>query len=46
MLLRAKNAEPNTLFSDFGEEAFIPTPIKEFPLIHFLKLGEDDSNEL
>jgi len=28
---------PN-LFSDLGDEAFIPTPIKEFPLQHFLNL--------
>ncbi len=26
------------LFSDLGEEAFIPTPVKEFPVIHFLEL--------
>ncbi len=30
-------AVPN-LFSDLGDEAFIPTPIKEFPLTHYLKL--------
>jgi len=27
-----------TLFSDLGEEAFIPTPVKDFPVIHFLEL--------
>lgn len=27
------------LFSDLGEEAFIPQPIKEFPLTHFLELN-------
>ncbi len=27
---------PN-LFSDMGEKAFIPTPIQEFPKVHFLK---------
>lgn len=42
MLLRATASEPNTLFSDLGEQAFIPEPIKDFPLVHFLKLGEDD----
>ena len=36
---------PN-LFSDLGDRAFIPTPVADFPLIHFLKLGEDDGNEL
>ena len=30
-------AEPN-LFSDLGDEAFIPTPIREYPLTHYLKL--------
>jgi hypothetical protein len=44
MLMRATASEPNTLFSDLGDEAFIPDPIKEFPLIHFLKLGEDATN--
>jgi hypothetical protein len=29
------------LFSDMGEEAFIPTPIKEYPPIHFLKVGKE-----
>jgi hypothetical protein len=42
MLMRATAAAPNTLFSDLGDEAFIPEPIKEYPLVHFLKLGEDD----
>lgn len=42
MLLRATASEPDTLFSDLGDEAFIPEPVKVFPLIHFLKLGEDD----
>jgi hypothetical protein len=28
------------LFSDHGEEAFIPNPSQEYPLIHFLKLGQ------
>ncbi len=27
------------LFSDLGEDVFIPTPLKEYPLIHFLKVG-------
>src|SRR3989338_8532124 len=25
------------LFSDLGEDVFIPTPVKEYPLIHFLR---------
>ena len=24
----------------FDEDVFIPTPIKEYPLVHFLKIGE------
>jgi len=27
------------LFSDLGEESYIPNPIKDFPLMHFLELG-------
>lgn len=30
--------EPN-LFSDLGDKAFLPTPVAEFPLEHFLKIG-------
>lgn len=30
---------PN-LFSDLGDDAFIPTPIKDYPLKHYLKLYE------
>jgi len=28
------------LFSDLGEDVFIPTPLKEFPLTHFLKVAD------
>lgn len=28
------------LFSDLGEDVFIPTPKKEYPLVHFLHIGE------
>ncbi len=35
-----------TLFNDEGNPAAIDEPVKDFPLIHFLKLGEDDTNEL
>ena len=34
------------MFNDEGNAAAIDEPVKDFPLIHFLKLGEDDSNEL
>ena len=30
------------LFSDLGEDAFIPKPVKEYPLIHFLRIDDDD----
>jgi SAM-dependent methyltransferase len=28
------------LFSDLGEESFIPDPVREFPLVHYLRLGD------
>ena len=34
------------MFNDEGNAAAIDEPVKDFPLIHFLKLGEDDANEL
>lgn len=30
------------LFSDLGEDVFIPTPVKEYPLAHFLKVADVD----
>lgn len=30
------------LFSDLGDDVFIPTPLKEFPLVHFLKVADED----
>lgn len=35
-----------SLFNDEGQPAAIDEPVKDFPLIHFLKLGEDVTNEL
>ncbi|MCX6252932.1 MAG: SAM-dependent DNA methyltransferase [Bacteroidia bacterium] len=35
-----------TLFNDEGKPAAIDEPVKDFPLIHFLKLGKDVTNEL
>lgn len=35
-----------SIFNDEGNAAAIDEPVKDFPLIHFLKLGEDDTNEL
>lgn len=28
------------LFSDLGEDVFIPTPVKEYPVIHFLRIAD------
>jgi SAM-dependent methyltransferase len=30
------------LFSDLGEDVFIPTPVKEYPLTHFLEVADVD----
>jgi hypothetical protein len=35
-----------SMFNDEGNAGAIDEPVKDFPLIHFLKLGEDDTNEL
>lgn len=32
------------LFNDQGDAAAIDEPVKDFPLVHYLKLGEDDTN--
>lgn len=45
-LLESQPIEGPNLFSDLGDKAFIPTPVADFPLIHFLKLGEDDTDKL
>lgn len=38
-LLEHASMKELPLFSDLGEDVFIPTPEKEYPLIHFLELG-------
>lgn len=45
-LLESQPIDGLNLFSDLGDKAFIPTPVGDFPLTHFLNLGEDDTNEL
>lgn len=35
-----------SMFNDEGNAAAIDEPVKDYPLIHFLKLGEDDTNKL
>lgn len=32
------------LFSDLGEDVFIPTPVKEYPLVHFLRVADAEQN--
>ncbi len=39
LLARAEQKEL-TLFAGHDREAFIPVPVKEYPLIHFLRVGE------
>jgi len=43
-LLAAQPIDGPNLFSDLGENAFIPKPEREFPIAHFLKLDLDASN--
>ncbi len=38
-LLENRSPEEGTLFSDMGDRAFVPRPIADFPLTHFLGLG-------
>lgn len=33
------------LFSDLGEEAFIPEPVREFPLVHFMEVAHAYADE-
>ncbi len=46
-LLEHASMKELPLFSDLGEDVFIPTPEREYPLVHFLKIGEsaDDADE-
>ena len=39
-LLQNSPLDGPNLFSDLGEDVFIPTPTKEYPLTHYLKLSE------
>ncbi len=40
-LLNSAGINELPLFSDMGEDVYIPTPIKEYPLTYFINLGED-----
>jgi hypothetical protein len=39
-LLESQPIDRPNLFSDLGDKAFIPTPVADFPLIHYLKISE------
>ncbi len=43
MLLRPRNFEGENLFSDLGDEVFVPEPCAEFKPIHYLKLYTQDA---
>ena len=39
-LLQNSPLEGENLFSDLGDDVFIPTPVKEYPLVHYSKISE------
>lgn len=41
-LLDHASAKAMPLFSDLGDDVFIPEPVKDYPLIHYLRLGQND----
>ncbi|MCZ7590675.1 MAG: SAM-dependent DNA methyltransferase [Kiritimatiellae bacterium] len=43
-LLEHASMKELPLFSDLGENVFIPTPEKEFPLVHFLEVADSDKH--
>ena len=43
-LLEHASMKELPLFSDLGEDVFIPTPIKEYPLTHFLEVADVDKH--
>ncbi len=45
-LLQSQPLDVPNLFSDLGEQAFIPTPVADYPITHFLKLGADETAKL
>lgn len=45
-LLESQPIDGMNLFSDLGDKAFIPTPVADFPLTHFLNLSDDDTDNL
>lgn len=43
-LLEHQAYKETPLFSDLGEDVFIPTPQKEYPLTHFLKVADAEKS--
>lgn len=41
-LLQHELIKETPLFSDLGEEVFVPTPLKEYPPMHFLEIANAD----
>jgi hypothetical protein len=39
-LLHHEGNKELPLFSDLGEDVFIPTPTREYPLVHFLRIAD------
>jgi hypothetical protein len=39
-LLAHESMKETPLFSDLGEDVFIPTPVREYPLTHFLEVAD------
>lgn len=39
-LLSHEGMKELPLFSDLGEDAFIPTPVKEYPPTHFMEVAD------
>lgn len=37
--------EKGTLFSDLGEEVIIPSPVKDYPLVHFMDIIPENGTE-
>jgi hypothetical protein len=42
-LLQHEGMKELPLFSDLGEDVFIPQPVKEYPLTHFLRLADAEN---
>ncbi len=41
-LLQSQPVDGNNLFSDLGDKAFLPVPVADFPLTHFLQLSDTE----